>query len=478
MDFEDAYGRPLVDRHINNPLLSLWNKQDIPIDVSGDVDFDMLREEIGLALDSSLQPVKPHFEGTVTFDRVWDTNSHFLNTIIQLQKAKVAALANGIDLDTHLGGGTNAFHVTDMMRMGGTARNAFHVMRAMQRAHPITVDPEQINVLPEWESIEDCVDYATHVRLPFECLFLDCELPTRSTRPSELPLFGDKLQFLGGLVAREGDMLILVPFIRVLNRSDVEIMQIDGGGVRTSDNKIDVTYFSWGAVTFNLRDNPAASRQDDMFDNSTMFRESEAQTLGLDFKLWDIDLGWLRAQLAANNPEDPNNFKLNMDMDYPHDPNPCRVHLIPPTGEHPESRVAGLTSALFRGAGEMLKILYFLDTPNIELVDAPLTRQIRRQAERSGAIIAKTIFVKHSQRRSAPTDHDDAEHLDYSHRFEVRGHWKYYPEGTRTADARPDLLRYVPGRGMCRKIWCPPFVKGPEDKPLVVKTRRVREEES
>lgn len=476
MDYGNAHGELLDDPHLNNPLLSLWTKQDIPIHIEGEFDQDQLKRDIGLDLDTNLRPIKPNLEGVVAFDRIWETNDNFLDMVISVQKLKLTARSQAL---------TNAQRYylekieaerSDLSRLGGTTRNAFHVLRAMQQAHPITVDPNQINVLPDWESIEEAVDYATHVRLPFKCIFLDCELPTRATRFSESLLFGDRIQLLGGLAAIEDETLILVPFVRVTNKHGDDTFKIHQDYSGEPDSIIDVTYFSWGAVSFNLRNDPSAPRKDDIFDNSEMLRETDTETLGLPFNCWDMDLGWLSAQIAANNQTEYDEFKFQ-DIAYQGDPSPCRLHYIPPAGVKAEARIAGMSSVLLKGASEMLKVLYFLDTPNVELGEAHLSRQVRRQAERSGATIAKTVFVKHNSKRYQPKNDDSTEHIEFSHQFEVRGHWKYYPEGTRTADARPDLLRYVPGRGMCRKIWCPPFIKGDPDKPLVIKTRRVREEQ-
>jgi hypothetical protein len=116
--------------------------------------------------------------------------------------------------------------------------------------------------------------------------------------------------------------------------------------------------------------------------------------------------------------------------------------------------------------------LYFLESANVELVDTPVSRQERRAAERKGGRVTLTVHVRTPKRRlrSDPSGH----HIDYSHRFEVRGHYKHFPVGTKLADSAPTKLVTHPTLGQCRRIWCPPFVKGPEDKPLIPKVRIIQ----
>jgi hypothetical protein len=123
-------------------------------------------------------------------------------------------------------------------------------------------------------------------------------------------------------------------------------------------------------------------------------------------------------------------------------------------------------------AERVIAALQWLESANVEVVDAPLTRQVRRQAERKGHEISKIVRVK------LPKSHRDGRQpmhtgvIDFDHRFEVRGHYKFFPAATKLAKAAPEKLSWVPERnGYFRRIWCPPFVKGPIGKPLVPKTR-------
>lgn len=84
-------------------------------------------------------------------------------------------------------------------------------------------------------------------------------------------------------------------------------------------------------------------------------------------------------------------------------------------------------------------------------VDEPLDRPARRRAGRRG-LPPKVVTIK--LRRSANTNrHEGESHVEWSHRWIVRGHWRWQACGV--------------GRTERRRIWIAPFVKGPEDAPLV-----------
>lgn len=65
------------------------------------------------------------------------------------------------------------------------------------------------------------------------------------------------------------------------------------------------------------------------------------------------------------------------------------------------------------------------------------------------------------QRQYASESEREAEAREYSHRWIVRGHMRNQPVGPRNAE----------GGQKHERVWIAPYVKGPEDKPLVLKDR-------
>ena len=74
-----------------------------------------------------------------------------------------------------------------------------------------------------------------------------------------------------------------------------------------------------------------------------------------------------------------------------------------------------------------------------------------RAARRMGIPDRVTVI---QLRRTAGSRSEGETDVEWSHRWVVRGHWRWQPYGTHRAERR--------------RIWIAPFVKGPEDKPLVV----------
>lgn len=93
------------------------------------------------------------------------------------------------------------------------------------------------------------------------------------------------------------------------------------------------------------------------------------------------------------------------------------------------------------------------DIPRIERrePDRPMRRRIERMGRPASPVLIVTLRREASQ-RAEPSD----SLIEWTHRWIVRGHWRnqWYP----TQEAH-------------RAIWIDPYVKGPEDAPLVVRER-------
>ena len=116
----------------------------------------------------------------------------------------------------------------------------------------------------------------------------------------------------------------------------------------------------------------------------------------------------------------------------------------------------------------------FLESTNVEVAErTELTRQVRRQAERTGSRIASTVSVRLPKTRTDRAS--NGAHREFSHRFEVRGHYKHFGPDTMlfkaTARDRPQKICYHATRGPVVRVWTPDYVKGPADRPLVPKVR-------
>lgn len=89
---------------------------------------------------------------------------------------------------------------------------------------------------------------------------------------------------------------------------------------------------------------------------------------------------------------------------------------------------------------------------DLEVVRAD--RPSRRRAERAGRPVPLTKVIRLRRPRSAPQHDQGAEDVHWSHRWIVGGHWRN---------------QWYPARKVHLPRWIAPYVKGPEDRPLVVK---------
>jgi hypothetical protein len=92
--------------------------------------------------------------------------------------------------------------------------------------------------------------------------------------------------------------------------------------------------------------------------------------------------------------------------------------------------------------------------------DVHLTGRRRKKAMQAGIPARVTVI----QLRRIESKRSEGEtFVEWSHRWVVRGHWAWYHCGP----DHPYAQEVEPGKFMCR-LWRAPFVKGPQDKPLIV----------
>jgi len=84
-------------------------------------------------------------------------------------------------------------------------------------------------------------------------------------------------------------------------------------------------------------------------------------------------------------------------------------------------------------------------------------RATRRRGEAKGFRQREVVVVRLRREAGDHVPHESGE-ASYSHRFIVSGHWRQ---------------QWYPSINGHRQIWISPYVKGPEDQPLVVRPRRV-----
>jgi hypothetical protein len=309
----------------------------------------------------------------------------------------------------------------------------------LQSARPIVCPREQLDAVSEdvFEDLGQAFEYATQARLPFEVTFFDFVDETGTAPDMGLHLVeggGENLGFeLRGVVAGElpeQNRTVFLPIAGHRGRPPEEIgaafVDWDStGGESASPHRwreafpvvpgreLQVTLMSVSAAMDALHERPRA--------------------------VPGALLGCIRAEQGGQS-----NAAL-------------------------QSVLATATATAVRTA---LKLLYLLDSANVELDAKPVSRQVRRKAERAGTEIAWTVKVR-EPRRNERADAGRGSR-EYSHRFEVRGNFAHHRRGSWLFDhSAGEEVRPCPRCGECRRVWRPPHVKGPAERPLAIKIRRV-----
>lgn len=157
-------------------------------------------------------------------------------------------------------------------------------------------------------------------------------------------------------------------------------------------------------------------------------------------------------------------------------------------------------------AGSLMAIecLHFIEAGNVRLVERTLERRDRKRAEKRGWNIPMTVRVERPNRRISNGSYiPTGNHVEFSHQFDVSGHYKHYTKGSNVAcivckgnidedvpcsrchntgldpekiskcSRRDDKTGQLTCPDGCRRIWTGDFIKGDPTKPYVPKARRV-----
>lgn len=124
-----------------------------------------------------------------------------------------------------------------------------------------------------------------------------------------------------------------------------------------------------------------------------------------------------------------------------------------------ESRLV-MHSAFENGDLARLIILTAMRLSREEIVSERRVESVKSGSKKKRVIDSVTL-VSLRRRRYASDEEKEAEAREYSHRWIVRGHMRNQPVGPRNAD----------GGQRHERVYIAPYIKGPEDKPLVLKDR-------
>jgi hypothetical protein len=383
--------------------------------------------------------------------------------------------------------------------VSGADAAALLALTSIVEARPVHVGAKQLSVLPDWSDDGDwaaadtALRYADELRLPFDPLLLDFTEP--NGEPCWLGEGGVRHGLYGALLAR-GQSVQLGSLIGSGELAIVPFGVIGRGPDRTVGLPASP-------------DGPAMPAQAPL---GTLIVTNKRVAAGGELLLGDVRLaledsesprGQMAALIASLAAEDAARYAEPGEPPQPF-ATPARVcvgsgglagRLVdvfadgqPGTVKFTDTpkRHAETVDALTREAWIVinlalisLRAMFLLDSANVELAPAPVSRQVRRAAERSEGKRKIAMSVQITAKPAAKQATSSGRRRDYQYAFERRGSYRHV---TRGSHAKAELMRPCPRKdqaheqsgGRCRREWVPPhIVGGGEGKPLILKTRRV-----
>lgn len=332
-----------------------------------------------------------------------------------------------------------------------TGLDRLHVQlgELLQTAHVITMTSKQVVALPDMDP-SDSSEFVRSVQLPFDPLFLDFTADDHVPSIESEMSITRRIQILGSLI-HSSPLDDGVVFITPIFYYGHEAHRL--------------TPISLGSIAVNRTDDPNRKFQ--------FMIGSHHQFVQVEDKHLDMLI------LLADSPAFRKDNGRQLMDEY--------------------------ESIILEASTRVIAALYLFEAANIEIVDAPLERRLKKRQEKRGWNIPLTIRVDRPAKRfvRGNGDHDHAE-VDWQYQWEVTGCYHHITKGNAVrctvceGNETEDLVcPRCNGTGLdpdktkpcsridiktgkktcpngCRRIWHKEHVKGPDDKPLVIKTRKIR----
>lgn len=340
----------------------------------------------------------------------------------------------------------------------------------LAEAHVLCIEPEQVAVLPEWENVQEVFDYALDAVLPFDPLFLDFSGPG-GLGPALNERDGSAMTITGALVWRQpgefGEVLMVAPYGWPTVKGGIvpDVIQLGGmgEGYALTQNE-SIGWFALGAPSVDLRDGEIVHT------GETMLKMGGSGNIAA-----GATTCWADA-CARVDPAAPLNLPGYAIMPFGYKAYRAEFFAADEAGQTEwADHLLSWGGLIWTLVAKTLAALSITEAVEVEFVDAPVERRVRKRAEKRRWPIAQQVVIHSHSKRYRDHPAPSGEEAHYSHRFWRRATTAHYPLGTMMADARPDLVtpcKRPPESncGFCRKVKRPACIVGPKDKPLVLKS--------
>lgn len=394
---------------------------------------------------------------------------------------------------------------TDREDLSPAGMVAAHALPKLDAAHPIVIDPRQVNVLPDLTDAE-AHDVAYTARLPFPIVYVDMTGPNGEVPDAAIEITSQSEPDVARITCAPVGALIwdnldgtrwCIPF------------------QQTSSVTKGVAVSAWGAVVLNDVEVPDSVTVSDI-DNVA--------------GVWCLGI----------HPDNGFDVTTPRGMIVPGIPASMVVEISQGRLERVDEVLDVLARDTYAMFTVAMQVLQFLDSANVDVAETVLHRRDRKRAEKRRWPVASTVTIRRRQSRRRDTL-PPGEGRNFDYQFERAGHYNHVARGphVRCAGCRgvgtveawairtsEGDLRPVPGEGVymgdkgwpvgaelvaaarcgtchgtgldpskvkpctrrydsgpnvglptcpdgCRREWVPTTVVGDPDKPLMLKTRRV-----
>jgi hypothetical protein len=368
---------------------------------------------------------RPSWEGAKAFDRVWDAIEDWQTIIPKIQKILATPIEGTDEARRHVEAG---HRMARRYLERSSVTRALVTRDRLLSSHVLIVDSAQANVIPDWDrhNPDEARTYLEYIQLPFDPLFIDFGSDGLRFSLGETAVID--FQIYGAQVWTEHDELYMEIFGNFVWKGDRDPIRVgaEKNGVLTPGQQY--TCFGTPPTTGEKK-----------LEGGYVYYGNFAEHFS---PPWPGYGAWWRDDSSVG------------------------------------TSIGTLATTCFgMMAYRVLAVLFWLESANILVEELAITPQREKKLakmERRGKsrpAIPHVVRVKppKTRRKSTPT----GDTRNYAYRFEVAGHYMHFPQDTQMGRAAGDKLVYDEAHGWHRRIWCPPHVKGPENKPLVVKTRMV-----
>ena len=450
----------MIDSGIKHPSLFMEHKLDISLK-----DFDLLLapnrtkpKQGGISGDIiiPMPTQRVRWAGSRSYDRAFEFND-YLNRCVESFTASGGFEGKNVRFDTPEGplyGGE-----CEILVKSTRAVHAARIIKPLTEAQVVIVDPEEAEAIIHHKdalTLEQAWDWANDAILPFNPLYIDLEAPGGRPTVVKHVINGEPVEIgMRGVVFYRGadDNLLVTPiggdgFLRdYAQPPELKSSAIFGNEL----------YESYGAAVIGNGSNASTA----MSSTEGFFQVGSSVT-----PFWTSGINSLTAGGDRNGVVLHTQTKHYAGLEVPEEHRP---HLN------------GLSIAIAAQVTAAMNVLFFLNTSNIELVDAPVEKRVLKRADKRGwdVNVSQIIAIHHNRKRNinyTPPE-PGSSGLQHSHCYKVAAHVRHLQAHTREYQNRPDLVTPCPVHGSCRKIGVRTHFRGLNN-PYVEKTRILKDQPS